>query len=101
MSQEICTKRTDDDGGVEICCPCKAGELLAGIVQRARHDQIGAIFQIDFDDRTELEIAIGDKLFRFTITDATGDYPDRSGGDAPSEAPSAFDPADLFVGRRW
>lgn len=79
MSQEICVSRTSDERAAEICCPCKAGELIGEIVQHARHDQIGAIFQIDFDDHTELEIEIGDKLFRFTITDATGDYPDRSG----------------------
>lgn len=80
MSQETCTQSgsyiSADD---EICCPCKAAGLIGGIIQNARVPQIGAIFQIDLDNATELEVEIGDKLFRFTITDATGDYPDRSG----------------------
>lgn len=82
MSQEICVSQSSDERTADVCCPCKAAELIGAIVQHARHDQIGAIFQIDFDNATELEIEIGDKLFRFTITDATGDCSDRSGGDA-------------------
>lgn len=83
MSQDTCTKANNPvTSESEICCPCKAGELIGGIVQSARIPQIGTMFQIDLDNATELEIEIGDKLFRFTITDITGEYPDRSGGEA-------------------
>jgi hypothetical protein len=80
MTQEVCTQSNDYvTPDTEICCPSKAAGLIGGIIQSARVSQIGTIFQIDLDDASELDVEIGGKLFRLTITDATGDYPDRSG----------------------